>query len=164
MKEKKQSDRIQVSLSTFDPLVLGRLNEIAEGGRLGHAARRELQRYAYLNNWTLREVRELGFSVSEFALIADILNGVQNDFQISPRSQLIREVTFAIEEGYAKKWKVNITDFQQKISQLTEAQAAAIIDAIERWWAGDYDDPDRDTTQEGFAKVGLMTRETDSSP
>lgn len=159
MKTKKQSDRIQVSLSTFDPLVLQRLNAIAESGRLGHAARRELERYAYLNNWTLREVREIGFNEKEFGLIADILNGVVNDFQISPRSQLIREVTFALEEGYAKKWNVEITSFQQKMSQLTEAQAAAIIDAIERWWAGDYDDPDRHATQEVFAQVGLMDKE-----
>lgn len=164
MKTKRQSDRIQVRLSTFDPLVLERLNCIAADGRLGHAARRELERYAYLNQWTLREVREIGFSVGELGLIADILNGVVNDFKISPRSQLIREVTFAIEEGYAKKWNVEIIGFQQKISQLTEAQAAAIIDAIERWWAGDYNDPDRHATQEGFAKVGLMTREADSSP
>lgn len=159
------SETIQIRISKkFDERVLERLKLAADGGRLSHAARRELERYTYLNEFSLREVREIGFTENELGFIADTRNGIEADYHISPRSQLIRDVTFAIEEGVARKWDVNIIDFQQKMSQLTEGQAAALIDAIERWWASPSDDPDRHATREGFANVGLMAREADSSP
>ena len=151
------SETIQFKIrEDLDTSVHERLKRVADGERLGLAARRELERYTHLTNFSLSEVREIGFTEKELGLIAEIRNGVLTDFEVNPRSHLISDVAFAIEEGYAKKHKVNITAFQQKMSELTVAQAAALIDAIEHWWSGDYHDPDRQMTREGFAKVGLM--------
>ncbi len=89
-------------------------------------AQRDLERYYTL----LRgELRRVNLSEREALLLCDVANWA--------------EVQDAIQhDGLDRKWQVDGQGLVQKLRALTPGQAAAICDALERFWI-DHNTPDR---------------------
>ena len=115
------------------------------------------ERYQNLNRWSLNEI-QAAFSLAEILLIADALNGIIfTNFEVEPGPQLQIELG-DLDGSYFSKWKVEAISFHLKLDSLSNAQAAAIIEAIDRWWH----DTDRKLTAAGFAKHGLVAMEVEN--
>ena len=115
------------------------------------------ERHLNLMRWSLVEIQAT-FTLAEISLIADALNGIMfTNFEVEPAPQLQIELG-GLDGSYFRKWKVEAISFHLRLDSLTNAQAAAIIEAIDRWWR----DSDRQLTTAGFAKHGLIAMEVDN--
>ena len=115
------------------------------------------ERYQNLSRWSLVEILAT-FSLAELSLIADALNGIMfTNFEVEPAPQLQIELG-GLDGSYFKKWKVEAISFHLRLDSLTNAQAAALIESIDRWWR----DSDRKLTTAGFAKHGLIAMEVEN--
>ena len=115
------------------------------------------ERHLNLMRWSLSEIQAT-FSLAEISLIADALNGIMfTNFEVEPAPQLQIELG-GLDGSYFRKWKVEAISFHLRLDSLTNAQAAAIIEAIDRWWR----DSDRQLTTASFAKHGLIAMEVDN--
>ena len=119
-------------------------------------ARRDIERYHDLLDWSMTELGE-HFTVNELCLITDACNGIAfDDWGADPARRLYVEISGAIEiDGKDEKWEVDAEVLKGKLRDLSISHAAAVIDAIERWWR----DPSPQLTKEGFAKYGLKGAE-----
>ena len=114
------------------------------------------ERHQNLSRWSLHEIQAT-FSLAEISLIADALNGIIfTNFEVEPAPQLRSELC-DLEAAYYRKWEIDSFDFLFKLDSLTNAQAAALIEAIDRWRR----DLDRKLTTAGFAKHGLIAMEVE---
>ena len=120
-------------------------------GNLNYAARGLLEAYFYLLRAELSGLPP--FSVAELGLLADVTNGLR----VEPHTvQLLwASVDDGVRlEGLDKKWGLDGAALVARLRGLSYAQAAALLDALKRWWAN----PERAVSAEGFAAVGLAAR------
>ena len=119
-------------------------------------ARRTIEQYHRLLDWSLNEITSR-FTYNEICLIADIPDEIMfHAWEIQPSRSLLMIALFAIEtEGLDTKWKVEVKVFREKLGALTNAQAAAVIEALDRWWA----DPESKRSRECFEQYGLIAAE-----
>ena len=148
-----KSEPIQFRL---DEEYFNQMRPSLEGQHPNQLAKRTVERYYNLLRWSLHEV-ESNFTLGEIGLITDVLNGLMfHSWEITPAQNLRMNVADAIDvDGVDKKWEVDAASLRQKLLSLTNAQAAAVIEAINQWW----NDPERKVTREGFAKYGLQSAE-----
>ena len=115
------------------------------------------ERYQNLSRWSLNEIAGT-FRLAELSLIADALNGIMfTNFEVEPALQLQIELG-GLDGSYFKKWKIEAISFHLRLDSLTNAQAAALIESIDRWWR----DSDRKLTTAGFVKHGLIAMEVEN--
>ena len=119
-------------------------------------ARRAIEQYHRLLDWSLDEIAS-HFTYSEICLIADIPEEILfHGWEIQPSRSLLMTALFAIEmEDLDTKWKVEAVPFREKLHALTNAQAAAVIEAIDRWGAN----PESKRSRECFEQYGLIAVE-----
>ena len=112
------------------------------------------ERHLNLMRWSLVEIQAT-FTLAEISLIADALNGIMfTNFEVEPAPQLRTELC-DLDNSFYRKWEIDSFSFLFKIDSLTNSQAAALIEAIDRWWR----DSDRQLTTAGFTKHGLIVQE-----
>lgn len=80
------------------------------------------------------------FSGGELALIADSSNGTLWSAASIPL--LYANVEDSLDDGLAAKWEVDGPALVNKLRGLSYIESAAIVDAVERWWAQDDPRPD----------------------
>lgn len=117
---------------------------LERGEQAGVTARRDVERYYVLLATALRQVK---LTSAEAKLICDALNGTLNNFQINPQQSLAFSIADAIEYDHLdQKWGVDTAALKQKLESLNILQAAAVLDAVERFWfePGGYHLPDID--------------------
>ena len=119
-------------------------------------AKRAIEQYHRLLDWSLNEITNR-FTYNEICLIADIPDEIMfHAWEIQPSRSLLMIALFAIEtEGLDTKWKVEVGSFRKKLGALTNAQAAAVIEAMDRWWA----DPESKRSRKCFEQYGLIAAE-----
>ena len=119
-------------------------------------ARRTIEQHYRLLDWSLDEIAN-HFTYSEICLIADIPEEIMfHGWEIQPSQSLLMTALFAIEmENLDRKWEVEAKSFRRKLYELTNAQAAAVIEAIDRWGAN----PESKRSRESFEKYGLIAAE-----
>ena len=119
-------------------------------------ARRTIEQYHRLLDWSLNEITNR-FTYNEICLIADIPDEIMfHGWEIQPSRSLLMTALFAIEmEDLDTKWKVEIVSFREKLGALTNAQAAAVIEAIDRWQSN----PESEKSRECFERYGLIAAE-----
>ena len=123
-------------------------------------ARRAIEQYHRLLDWSLDEIAN-HFTYSEICLIADIPNGIMfHAWEIQPSRSLLSTVLYAIDvDNLDSKWEVEAMSFRRKLRALTNVQAAAVIEAVDRWWSN----PEREISRECFEKYGLIAAEETNS-
>ena len=116
-------------------------------------ARCAIEQYHRLLDWSLDEIAN-HFTYSEICLIADIPNGIMfHAWEIRPSRSLLLTVLYAIEEDNLDvKYEVDTMSLHGKLRALTDAQAGAVIEAIDRWQSN----PESEKTRECFEKYGLI--------
>jgi hypothetical protein len=76
------------------------------------------------------------FSPEECGLLIDVGNGtLYYPYSIA---LVWAEVADSISEGYAEKWGVDGPVLVEKLRALDYIHTCALVDAIERWWQGEY--------------------------
>jgi hypothetical protein len=92
---------------------------------------RDLKRYYALLNYHLLE---LSLTTSEANLICEALKDYQFEDDFEQAQAIWQRVDSAIQcDRLDQKWSVNGT-FIRKIQALTNPQAVALVDAVERYW------------------------------
>ena len=116
-------------------------------------ARRTIEQYHRLLDWSLNEIAN-HFTYNEICLIADIPDGIMfHAWEIRPSQSLLMTVLYAIEEDDIEiKYEVDTTSLRGKLRALTDSQAGAIIEAIDRWQSN----PENEKSRECFEKYGLI--------
>ena len=116
-------------------------------------ARRAIEQYHRLLDWSIDEIAN-HFTYSEICLIADIPEEIMfHGWEIQPSQFLLMTTLFAIEmEDLDTKWEVEMVSFREKLYALTNAQAAAVIEAIDRWQSN----PKSEKSRECFERYGLI--------
>lgn len=118
------------------------------------ALQKDLSRYYGLMDRTLRTV---SLTEQEARLIADALNGTWafewgGIDKVSAKQAMNLELRDAIGlNKLDKKWDVEEGPFAVKISEWTEAQCLAVLDAVERFWM----EPQAETVDK-LREVGLL--------
>jgi hypothetical protein len=123
---------------------------------VSEAAKVALYRYFHLLE---DAVRRLGLTKQEASLIADALNGwwVNAEPPSLIRAGLYMTVLDAIELNQLdKKWGVNGSEILEKLKALSELEAIALVDAIQRFWY-EPDSSDISDVSEKLKKVGLIS-------
>ena len=129
---------------------------LAEKGRVGEVARRDLVRYQNLLKWSFRS---LDFKRNEIMMLIDTMNGsMSGDFDIDPAVLLWANVADSCLFGTDNKWEVDGTAFVQKLQGLSRVEAAALIDAIERFWY-EPDSYQIEDTEEKLKAIGFVFEE-----
>ena len=125
-------------------------------------ARCAIEQYHRLLDWSLNEIAN-HFTYSEICLIADIPNGIMfHAWEMQPSRALLSTVLYAIEveDILDIKPEAEAMSFRRKLRELTNAQASAVIEAIDRWRSN----PESKKSRECFEKYGLIAaKETNSS-
>ena len=119
-------------------------------------ARRAIEQYHRLLDWSLDEIAN-HLTYSEICLIADIPDVIMfHRWEIQPSLSLLMTVLIAMEaDDLHIKWKVDELSLREKLRALTNGQAAAVIEALDRWWA----DPEKEVSRKCFEKYGLIAAE-----
>lgn len=113
----------------------------------GDIARRDLARYYHV---LASDLRAVNLTEGEASLICDACNGTAFVDNRSI-SMLWAEIDDAIRlDGLDDKWHVDGPALVEKLRTLTWGQTAAIVDAVERFWA------DPNPLQEKLREVGLI--------
>lgn len=125
---------------------------LTRGNSSGDIARRDIDRYYVLLADALRRVK---LTSNEAMLLCDALNGTLNEFRINPAQALVFSVQDAIDlDSLDSKWEVDKTSFLAKLKGLNTLEAAAVLDAVERfWYEPEYQIED---TKVKLAQVGLI--------
>jgi hypothetical protein len=95
-------------------------------------AKRDVERYYFV---VARALERISFTEGEAQLMCDVLNGSLAE----PADVLEIHVHASVEDAdpaVFDKWDVDRAALLRKLSSLDLLQAAAITDAIERFWAG----------------------------
>ncbi len=113
--------------------------EIIARGNPSEVIRRDLERLYTLYR---RALRRINLTPEEMKLIADSLNGLNGTIMdASTAPMLWAQVEDAIKlDRLDQKWGVNGRELVEKLRELTDIEALAVVDAAERFWT----DPDRD--------------------
>ncbi len=146
----------RVNFRACEPVALGLA---ARGARLetnpdhgdrapGYVAERDLVRYYALLNETLKTIT---LSEGEASLICDVLNSTL--MEPHTMKYVWVEVEDSLPDGTAEQWGVDGPALVAMLRGLTYAQAAAVVDAAERWWCLP---PERRTIPDGLKAVGLV--------
>lgn len=126
---------------------------LLRGESAGEIANRDLDRYYKLLQWQLRTVQ---LTKAEAMLICDALNGLIHSFDLDPQQVLCIEIQDALAwESLEVKWEVDKAEILSKLRALNILQAAAIIDAVERFWEAVSTGRNNDN-QELIQEVGLF--------
>lgn len=121
--------------------------------QLSKVARRDLERYYALLRAELHRIPRL--EPDEARLLVDAFRGTVID------TSMIESAAVVLHTGAADamrldsldaKWQVNRDRLLAKLQQLTPGQAAALLDAIERWHANGYPIDD----DAGLEQAGLL--------
>ncbi len=101
---------------------------------------RDLRRYyALLNHHLL----ELSLTVGEASLICETLKDYRFEDDSEQTRTIWKRVNDAIQrDRLEKKWSVNSEAFIHKLHGLTNLQAVALVDAVERYWIREQANPD----------------------
>ena len=129
-------DKISMTLM---PDVIGAVDR--RGDNRSAVVSRDLDRYYYMLSRALPSLRRL-LSTDEVALLCDALNGTLWHAQTMPF--LPAQIADALQFGLAEKWEVDGSALVTKLAQLDLLQVFALVDAIERFWTGDYRKEDVD--------------------
>lgn len=100
-------------------------------GSISDAIRQALSRYFYLLDTARHNISDK-FTEPELSLLCDICNGTLWEPRAIPL--LFASVEDA-EEEYFGKWNVDRKKLLTKLSKLTSIETAALVDAVERFWA-----------------------------
>ena len=109
-------------------------------------ARRDLERF-----YLLLRRNTPTFSEGEAHFLLDIFNGTIFE-PVEASLRLLWASVEDAEERYAEKWNVNRDELRQRLKAVSDLEAMALIDAIERFWAGQQSDGVAPTPQ----SVGLV--------
>lgn len=109
------------------------LKELDARGPRSTVINRDLDRLYTLYR---RALAQVGLTTREALLIADALNGILMDVTTVPLFWVQVQDTIILER-LDKKWQVDGQALVEKLRNLNEIQALAIIDAVERFWAQD---------------------------
>ncbi len=102
------------------------------GDNRSEIVNRDLQR---LYDLYRRALGEIQLTEAEALLICDALNGTIHASSVPARMVLYAQVDDAIRiYGLDRKWIVDGNALLEKIHDMSEVQALAIIDAVERFW------------------------------
>lgn len=101
-------------------------------GNVSEALRTAYERYQALLARARADLRAC-LTPEEAALLADICNGTLFEPYEVALQMLAAEAEDA-EDGYYSKWGVTSHVLLEKLHRLTPLEAAALIDAIERFW------------------------------
>jgi hypothetical protein len=111
-------------------------SQIDSRGDRHQIARRDLDRYYVLLCSALGQVN---LSHSEALLLCDAFSNTINDFRVNPAQCLHLRVADAISlEQIDKKWGIDGKELLSKLKGFTTLEAAAVLDAIERFWHRSY--------------------------
>lgn len=117
---------------------------------LSETARRDLTRhYAAM----VADLEAVTLDTGEASLLCDMLNAAHVDDDGLLVRHLHHEVADAVDE-LAGKWAVDGPALVAKVKGWTPGQRLAVIDAVERWWAGDHTD-----REAALWRVGLIGRD-----
>jgi hypothetical protein len=102
---------------------------------LSEAIRESLMRYFALMTSGRRQLQGV-FTGNEIALIVDVTNGTLFDavWMESGGELMSFEVLDSKPDGTWEKWEVDGNTLAEKLKSLNNLQAAALIDAIQRFW------------------------------
>jgi hypothetical protein len=101
-------------------------------GGISDAMRKAIERYYYLLDIARIEIKDK-FTGGELSLICDLCNGT-----VFITYSLISGITanvYDAEPEYFEKWKCDKQPLLDKLDKLTPLQQAALVDAVERFWA-----------------------------
>jgi hypothetical protein len=99
---------------------------------ISEVTRESLDRYFYLLDYARREIEET-FTLSELSLICDMCNGTYFE-SYSLVGGIAADITDTEPEKFTY-WKVNKKTIIEKLNALSPLQDAALVDAVERYWA-----------------------------
>ena len=147
------NNQIQFRMGTQ---MLERLRSSNKPQSVNVLARDAIEQYHRLLDWSLAEITNR-LTYREICLIADIPDVIMfHRWEIQPSLSLLMTVLIAMEtDDLHIKWKVDEISLREKLRKLTNAQAAAIIEVLDRWWS----DPEREISRECFEKYGLIAAE-----
>jgi hypothetical protein len=112
---------------------------LQRGGDIGAVGLRDLKRYYALLNYHLLD---LSLTADEANLICEALKDYRFEGDPEQVRAIGKRVDNAIQQDHLdQKWSVNET-FIRKLQSLTQLQAIALIDAVERYWVRDQANPD----------------------
>ncbi len=114
---------------------------ISRGSNRSQIIRRDLERLYTFYRLALREMK---LTLPECWFIADMLNGSLMDANSAGLLWAEAEDAIAL-DGLDKKWKIDGKALVEKLKNLSEIQALALVDAAERFWqanTGTADDAD----------------------
>ncbi len=100
------------------------------------------------------ELATVSLSRGQALAICDILNGATIDhlFVSAPVVCLAAELEDAVDDDLGDKWDIDLPALIAMVKTWRPAQALAVIDAVERWWAAESRDHEA-----ALARVGLIT-------
>ena len=156
MNEREEKLPTQIVFRIDERLAAKIADRAERHGGVNFAARIHLERYYYLLAAELRTLRGR-FGLGELGLLADVANG----WLVEPHT--IPSLHYLAEDGIAldrldTKWQLeDPAGLIEKLRGLSYGQAAALVDALERWWA----QPAPAASAEGFAAVGLVPAAAD---
>lgn len=146
MSEKKGTSQVFFRAGDLQPALEERTEQ---SGSIGRTARRDLERYYRLLQPELASLNGK-FSSGEFALMLDVANGMILDS--TGVALFWANVDDACRNGLDKAHEVAGPSLVEKLRGLRGGQLYALIDALERWWKGDYH---REITQDSIAGLGV---------
>jgi hypothetical protein len=116
---------------------------------LSSTAQRDAERYYHCLRKTLETVE---LTEPEASLLCDAINGILMEPHTMPL--LWANVDDAVRfGGLDRKWHVDGPALVERLRSLSYAQALAVVDAVERWWSGPFQQPDRTAS---LREVGLI--------
>jgi|GEM_PF-1448512 len=132
---------------TVPPALADEITARAKGGReRSTTIARDLSRLYELYKLALREIP---LTTGEACLICDVLNGTLMD--VSSAAFLWAEVEDGIRlDGLGTKWNVDGAALVQRLKNLDRLTCLALVDAAERFWAGDLTEDARTAVQRYF--------------
>jgi len=100
---------------------------------------RDLKRYYVLLN---HHLLELSVTVNEANLTCEALKNYRFEDDPEQARTLWKRVDNAIQQEHLdQKWSVNSKTFIRKLQSLTNLQAVALVDAVERYWVREQSNP-----------------------
>ena len=109
------------------------IEELEKRGQRSPTINRDLERLYTLYD---RALRRVNLTVDEACLIVDALNGTLHDVRSGTRFWI--GVQDAIElDSLHEKWGVDGNALVEKLKNLDDLTAMAIVDAVERFWNGE---------------------------
>lgn len=145
------TDRREAPVQFRDAAIAARLRQRARpGDSPGSVAAADLARYHALLD---RALAALALAPDEAAAVVDALNGTWADGPLALDTLLWVTLDDAVRlDGLAAKWGIDGPALVARLRALDPIAATAVVDAAERFWAGDLDADRRDSLR----RVGLV--------